>query len=343
MSQLSKNIKNFKVLYIKDTDISDEVLNLCKRVFCSLIAIDSKDDVTYYLDTTIDIVVCDTRDNSVAKELLDIFSKSSIFFVPHLRDDDIVLNSLNIFCENLSLKDSLIKKDEEFKLFKSDIMTIFTHELKTPLNIIIGYSNYISRLLKKDLTISKIEKINNLSSKIYANGTLQSHMIENLLEVGKIQLNDTSIDKKRYNLYSLIEEEFGIYEELYEKDVVKNIDKDLLVEVDSRIFVLLFRNIFSNAIKYATSKVVISLYSDELNSFILDIEDDGEGIPKEQHKKVFDIFEQLDTDVLVREKEGMGLGLYIVKYFSDMCNIKLNLDRSKLLGGTKVTLCKDLG
>ncbi len=232
----------------------------------------------------------------------------------------------------------ILHNKKELNLFKDDIITIFTHELKTPLNAILGYSGYINRTLQKELSDKKIEKMIDLSSKIYANSIIQENMINNILEAGKIKSGKITEFKEHHNLSSLIDPVVFNYKDAYEKETIMKVDNSIELDIDKKIFTMIFTNLYSNGLKYSNTKILVSLIKDDEYQFILTIEDDGEGILSENREKVFDMFEQTDTDVLVREKEGTGIGLYTVKHFTQLCNMSIDIDSSSLYGGAKFTL-----
>jgi signal transduction histidine kinase len=238
--------------------------------------------------------------------------------------------------------DEIIKKQQELNLFNDDILTIFTHELKTPLNSILGYTEYILRAMKKELTASKINKIINLLEKIRANAVIQEEMIANILDAGKIKAGKIIPVKKEYNLSELVTPIIENYKGAYDKQVIVDIDSNIALTTDKKIFTMLFTNLYSNSLKYSKSIIKISLYADKEHSFILVVEDDGEGIADNQKEKIFDMFEQVDTDVLTREKKGTGVGLYTVKHFAKLCQMDIQVLDSNEFGGAKFVLSKRL-
>lgn len=240
----------------------------------------------------------------------------------------------NARLEELShtLSDELETKTKELNLFKDDMIAIFTHELKTPLHAIINFSEYIHKNIHKELTKSKIERISSLALKIRSNGLAQSSLIETLLDVskykaGKMVLRPIEFNAKK-TLFSIIER----YRSLYDKGVTYELE-DMNITWDKKAFSMLFENFYSNALKYADSKVHITLKSLPPNEFILSIEDNGDGIEEEMREKIFGQFEQVDQPYLSREKEGTGLGLYLVKLITTHCHAHISVDESSLLGG----------
>ena len=252
-----------------------------------------------------------------------------------------IIEKIALKQENIECKDNLLDKEKELNLFKDDIITIFTHELKTPLNAIVAYSDYIRRATHKgELSNTQLKKIASIANKIYTNGIIQGNMIENILEVGKIKANKVTLQKQELNLSLIMQPIIDNYKNAYDKRIDLEIDEALTRSVDEKVFSMIFTNLYSNALKYSKTQLKISLQDDNNGSFILIIEDDGDGIPKELRKRIFDMFEQLDTTVLKREKKGTGIGLFTVKHFAKICNMTITIEESKILGGAKFILQK---
>ncbi len=231
----------------------------------------------------------------------------------------------------------ILKHQKELENFKNDILTIFTHELKTPLNTVTSFSDYINRTAKKEITIKKQQKIEQLSSKISASSQMLLLMIENILEVGKIKSGNFKISKQNVNIHNLLLPTITTYKNVYDKEVIIDLDKNIYANIDPKILIIIFTNFYSNALKYSKTKILITLIQID-NKFELTVEDDGNGIDKDMREKIFNLFEQNDTAVLTREKEGVGVGLYIAKEFAKLCNFHIKVEQSELLGGAKFTL-----
>ncbi len=236
--------------------------------------------------------------------------------------------------ENLShtLEDELDTKTKELNMFKDDMIAIFTHELKTPLHAIINFSEYIYKSVKKELTQKRIDKIGDLAHKIYSNGLAQSAQIETLLDVSKYKAGKMVFNEVAIKPEDIINTIIHRYQSLYNKEVTSNLEHVDIIW-DKKAFIMMFENIFSNALKYAHSKVHITFKKIDNEYFSLIIEDDGDGIKEEMRKVIFEQFEQIDTAMLERKKSGTGLGLYMIKLILDKCNSKIEVSNSTLLGG----------
>ena len=238
-----------------------------------------------------------------------------------------------------NLTDDINKERKKIDQFKHEMVTIFTHELKTPLNAIINFSDYIYRNLQKTLTPKKIAKLTDLAQKINENGLIELNMVQNILEISKTQAKNLVLNKELMNLKKIVNSVVDRYADAYNKDVVLElVDVDYYIDIQK--FTMIFDNLFSNALKYSQSKVLVVLTSVN-DGYRLAIEDDGDGIKEEDRKKIFNLFEQLDTDALTRDKSGTGVGLYTVKLLCEQTNCKISIDYSSVLGGAKFILSND--
>jgi signal transduction histidine kinase len=241
------------------------------------------------------------------------------------------------------IKEDKLKSDKkkDFTLFKDDIIAIFTHELKTPLNVIIAFSDYITRNIKKTLTPIKIDKITELSQKIYSNALIQLHMIEAILEASKIKSGHITIKEQNIKPYKILNQIIENYKSAYNKEVILNMDKELILYIDAKMCKMVFENLFSNALKYSKSKIIISLKKDnDLLVFI--IEDDGNGIQEKDREIIFNMFEQVDNEIKNINGMGTGIGLYTVKHLLNICSKKVKISKSETLGGAKFTITDKL-
>lgn len=219
---------------------------------------------------------------------------------------------------------------QQMNLIKDRMLLIFTHELKTPLNAIINFSSYISRGLQKNTSPKRIEKYIELSKLLEANAKVLLGEINTLLDIAKIKENKLIFNPVSLNLKEIVDDLMKNYELLYKKRVSSSLE-DVVMEGDRRSFMHIFENLFSNALKYAFSKVEVCLSQDS-DSFYMIVEDDGAGIKEDQKSKVFELFEQSEQTVLNRQKEGTGIGLYIVKILCEHFNYKIELSDSPLGG-----------
>jgi len=241
-----------------------------------------------------------------------------------------VLLQEKVISELNEQKNHLEEAHKKIDSIKEDMVIIFTHELKTPLNAIINFSAYINRNLKKELTPKRIDKLCDLSKQIELNGYGLLTQINNLLDISKMKNNKLPLNQSDIELKSFIKSILNKYSGMYGKKVSSDLE-EIMVFSDANSLLSIFDNIFSNALKYSRSNILVTLKS-QGDNFVINIEDDGRGINEDEREKVFELFEQTDETVLTREHEGTGIGLYIVKLLCDKLNYTIDISTSKLGG-----------
>lgn len=283
----------------------------------------AKDGSLYYVDATI----------------LPIKQNDTITGYRSLRidvTDKVKLDKLtqNLKKDNNKLSHILEETKEDIELFKEDIVSIFTHELKTPLNAILNYAEYISRNINENLNERKVNKLKTLALKITNHSKIQNDMIDSLLFIVQIKSGKIIPEKKILNIHEILNPIIDRYTGLHQKEVILDID-DIEVYADKKICSIVFTNLYSNAIKYSHSKVLISVKSDNKGSYKITVEDDGKGINKEDRESIFDMFTKIGSkDLLTREQQGTGIGLYTVKNLIHICGKSITVEDSKTLGGS---------
>ena len=218
------------------------------------------------------------------------------------------------------LKEELLKEKQEKllleqeKKLKNEFLTIFTHELKTPLNAIINFNQYIKENIAD---VKKVDKLEELSDKINENAELLLKQVMDILDLQKLKDGKISFYKEKFLLNHVILEEITNFSNL-------NIEVEILEEVEifndkKRISQIIY-NILSNAQKYSNGKVWINLKSKN-GKWQLQIDDNGVGI--KDKKSIFNLYEQEAGNILTRTTNGTGIGLHTVKLLADKLGIKI--------------------
>lgn len=198
---------------------------------------------------------------------------------------------------------------QEASKAKSEFIATMSHELKTPLNVIIGFSDLLSKTnVEPDKQIKYLQNINN-SGKHLLNLTNDIINIS-IIESGTFELNYEVVD-----LTALIEEAVNSLK-LISEDKKLKIDQQLMqakIISDKKILTQIMYNLLSNAIKFTLEggeiKVKLAIADTHL---IISVEDTGIGIDSEHLDIIFENFKQIDSS-LERKQEGAGLGLPITK------------------------------
>ncbi len=197
---------------------------------------------------------------------------------------------------------------------KNDFITIAAHELKTPMVSITGYTDYILTHYKDlDFEIRKDLLL------IQKNSERLNILIEQLLDVMKIDAKKMEITQEEKNIYELIEncvEELSFQIKEKNLNIIMDVQEDLYLRVDPNRIYEVFSNLFSNAVKFTLNGGNIEISAKKIkNQFLFKVRNDGKGLSIRDISKLFKKFEVIEKESAdhINRKKGLGLGLYISK------------------------------
>ncbi|HYE10416.1 MAG TPA: sensor histidine kinase [Patescibacteria group bacterium] len=229
---------------------------------------------------------------------------------------------------------NLIKELEKHHEMKSQFYVMMSHELKTPLNIILGAIQVIDKLDKSNMDEfhSKLNKYLGISRQ---NSYRLLRLINNLIDLNKIEGNHMMMMLKNCDIVGTIED---ITMSVVEYAKMKNLELIFDTVVEEKIMAIdpdkierIMLNLISNAIKFTNpgGHIAVNIYQSE-DSVLISVKDTGIGIPVEMQKNVFNHFVQVDSS-LQRKTEGSGIGLSIVQSLVEMHggSIAINSDYTK--------------
>lgn len=214
------------------------------------------------------------------------------------------------------------KKEKEIYKAKIEFFTNIAHEIRTPLTLI---KSPLEKLLKSTYKSPEIPRNLEIMEK---NTTRLLNLVNELLDFRKTEMKHIKLTFKKININNLLEETHLRFSQMINE---KNLSfklikpkKNILAFVDEEAIRKILSNLFNNAIKYSKTKVEISLF--ELNyNFQIIIKNDGELIPFELQKKIFEPFYRIQGD---SHNLGTGIGLSLAYSLTDLhhgglyCNIK---------------------
>ncbi len=187
-----------------------------------------------------------------------------------------------------------------------------THELKTPLSVILAAGENLS-----DGRVTDTKRLKSYGAHIYNESLRLGHMIDRLLDVAKSDNHNAGPQKKKTNLVpflrNYIEKKQG-YLESHNVNVHLETDEHVPeIMVDQSDLHSILDNLIDNAVKYSPKEkyIEIRVYSTD-HGIALEVTDNGIGIPKGYHKLIFNKFFRVE-DALTARTKGHGLGLSIVK------------------------------
>jgi len=225
---------------------------------------------------------------------------------------------------------SLRKLEELRKQFVTDI----SHEIKTPISVIRANSE----TLFDTNAINNPDIANKFLTSILNNSEKLSEMLDDLLELEKIEFGGLVLNKTKFNVKNQIELILESQHMLAEKNNIKitnYIDKNIKLRADKDSFTTIFSNLINNAIKYSRlSNGIIDLKAiDTEDALIISVSDNGLGIEKQYLDKVFNRFYR--TPKARANTKGTGLGLSLVKQLCTRMNAVAEVE-SKIGKGTTI-------
>ena len=231
-----------------------------------------------------------------------------------------------IVSTNKELKKSNAEKDKFF--------SIIAHDLKSPFNAIMGFSELLVEQMKEK-DYDGIEK--------YAEIILQSSgramdLLMNLMEWARSQTGRMEFNPEFFEIVSLIDEIAPLFEEIAGKKsiVVKTVlPSNAPVFADKSMISTVLRNLISNAIKFTNpgGEIIISVEKNHQSELTISVCDNGVGIPKNTIEKLFSIDENYST-MGTQKEMGTGLGLILCKEFVEKHNGNIWVESEEGKGST---------
>jgi signal transduction histidine kinase len=232
-------------------------------------------------------------------ELLSIIASQAAVAIHNAQ----LLQALQVANQQLSTVDKL----------KSDFMAVASHELRTPLGIILGYATFL-----KDEAQGVIS--DHVDSVLDAAVQLQT-LVEDMTNMNMLYTGEADVILEPTVIQQIIHQAYkGIISTAKAKNDHLVIDlprKPILVNADPKLE-LVFANILNNAVRFTPESGDIRISVSELeNEVMVEVKDNGVGIPKDKLTRIFDQFYQVE-DHLTRHVGGLGLGLAIARALTEL-------------------------
>ncbi|MDD5748212.1 MAG: PAS domain S-box protein [Actinomycetota bacterium] len=216
----------------------------------------------------------------------------------------IVVSLIDITREK-EYEQELREKAERLRHF----LTVASHELRHPITVIKGYANTLVEYMES----MPEEMINEILKDIDSSTGKLTHLVNELMDVSKIEEGETFVRKERTDVEALVS---SVVEEFkasgYKNEVETRIGESVAsAQLDSERIGRVFGMLLENAAKYSSASSPIEIEVEKGEDFILfSVLDRGVGVPESEREKIFDRFYQV-TDALHHSIPGIGLGLYI--------------------------------
>ncbi len=231
---------------------------------------------------------------------------------------------------------------EEANKAKSEFLANMSHEIRTPMNAILGFSDLLSKGNMEESQLKYLQAI-------ISSGNALMNIINDILDLSKIEAGKMDLQYRSVDLYSLIQETGQIFQHKTQEkkiDLILDIEEDVpqvIILDDVRLRQILF-NLVGNAVKFTDHGYVkLSVRNDKsskkqdwvnLNFYV---EDTGIGIPQDQSDKIFEAFEQ-QKNQNQSKYGGTGLGLTITNRLVKMMGGYISV-KSDIGKGSTFTVC----
>jgi PAS domain S-box-containing protein len=252
----------------------------------------------------------------------------SIMGLPIMFDN----NTSGVFAvyNDISKLVEISEKSEEANRMKSALLANMSHEFRTPMSAILGFSDILREELNNTDHLSMIKDIHSSAKRLL--NTLNS-----ILELSHLESADFKPNSSCINVSSVIASQSESFHKLSNfKNLSFTLDidnKECFCYLDEEILKQIVSNVFDNAVKYTHKGGIGVKVCTQDNYCVLSITDTGIGISKENQKVIFNEFRQV-SEGISRTYEGAGLGLTLAKRMIDLMNGKVEVDSELGRGAT---------
>lgn len=358
---LSDNIcKRIYPWYIEDNEFIDYTNEVNRRISGNIICNNSEEDVSTLL--AVDNLKCELKHKDKTEYRYKRQVTNGVFrwclvsvvvekrkngepvsVILMIRDiEDVIKKEIE---QQLLIEEALAQAESASRA-KGKFLSDMSHEIRTPMNVILGYAS----IAQNNMDNRDQDKVKDCLEKIKEAGNHLIGIINDVLEVSRIEQGKINIENEKSDIYELMTDFYNLVEiQAAVKKQKMTIDlegiTDKYVYMDwTRISQVLI-NLINNAIKYTPVGGHIDVIvkedcnnniGDNIHNYIIIVKDNGRGIDEKDMPSLFDLYTRgaYDNDISV---EGTGLGLSISKQIIELMNGTIDVD-SKLGEGTTFTV-----
>lgn len=209
------------------------------------------------------------------------------------------------------------------------------HDIKSPLGAIMGLSEIFLKLLSDDLRPNQKDVV----SKIHKHAKFTLHLVEDLLDLEKMNRGEFTITKTPINIRPFIENIVQCHQvHAGQKSMLifHNIHKNMIIPADDLRLQQVLNNLINNAIKFSPKGSIVNIATDDHQGyFYIKIIDTGVGISPDKLQNIFKPFANIGSIPTANEK-GSGIGLSIVKKLMELHGGNIHVESEKDKGSTFV-------
>lgn len=290
------------------------------------------------------LFIAELLKNKIVKDREYLFKKANGLYFPGLitaqiitiNDEQCMISSINDISMQKEAEQKLIENQaslRELNATKDKFFSIIAHDLRSPFNGIIGFTE----LLKTEVQEKNYDEILEYAEIINSSSHHAMNLLTNLMEWTRSQTGRIAFQPKMVKIDAVIKETLTLFETLTEqKNITITLDLNLEREqyVDQSMIEAILRNLISNAIKFTPNQGQLIIRSREKhNEFEVAITDSGIGINKRDLSKLFEI-DNTYSSLGTNNEVGTGLGLILCKDFIDYHQGHISVESEIDLGST---------
>ena len=239
-----------------------------------------------------------------------------------------------------------LKKAEDASLAKTSFLNNMSHDIRTPMNVILGYA----QLMENELNGKDIPEVLEHLEKLQQSGNLLLSIINNVLDMARIESGRMEIDENYCRIEDVWKSLFAVFDEKARKKNISlhytmNVEHEHVLTDVTKVKEILV-NILSNAIKYTPAGGSVMVYVDELpcdeSGYMIvriRISDTGIGMSQDYLTKIFEAFTR-EKNTTKSKIAGTGLGMSIVKNYVELLGGTINIESELGKGSTFTVILK---
>lgn len=302
------DVKNFHYSkeWAKDLQLKREIENIYLVASELLTSFETEDALDYFDKVSKENKILEPiiyHDNLLG--FVGLLGEGKSFNRENKEKVDIIIEHINSRLEIIALceeKEKSLKERVEF-------LASISHEFKTPLNSIIGFSDILKQKCSNSENYKYIDNISKSSRFLLS-------LIQDVLDLARAESKPMELKYTKFRPKEIISDIIWSFDEVRrEKGLEFNYTlSDVELNADCKRFQQLIYNLISNAVKFSKQDGIITIvtYMNDHNEFVFEIKDMGDGISKKDNEKIFNFFSQVNRSQLKRQ-QGSGVGLAICK------------------------------
>lgn len=272
------------------------------------------------------------------KEVKQILDKLPyIVAVQDLDEKNLFINEIGKRLERIAYKDEL-----RIENLKNEFVANISHEIKTPVNVIYSMLQLVElELMERQEYIEKYDKEMWIKLERYRQITKQNifrliRLASHISDISEIDAGICKMHLENYDMIQIIDSivnAAGKYVQSREIKMSTSLSEEsVIMAVDAERFERIMLNLISNAVKFSSvgCKILVEVKRNE-NQLVIQIKDNGIGIPKEKLNMIFEKFTQVDN-IYTRKHEGSGIGLAFVKEMLRLMNGEISVESKENQG-----------